>query len=353
MNLTITKQCEYCHQDFSTSNSRKKYCNKTCRNYASEVRTGKREAIPLPSLPSNSKPLSVEEKEQLLELLKAANEEIKVLENQIKQGDEANEGESFYWRGRDELRIKLFRLQEKRYDYYQRLTKGDGLLQGEEILKTIQYQPTYPLRELNDQMIIMLGYPKLPFVATVVGDEGSGKSILSVGICRTLIRLLQCKALYVVDMENEGDVLKYFGAKSVDYEYLSIKKADSIQDIEGALAMDHFEFLFIDSTSSFHFNAANIKKLRYSYPKLSIFCISRVAERSIKSIATVCMDTYVQLHPHPGITEMGMVDISGKAVPPLKHEIYDDEREMEITTYDEPQYQTYNKSEYSGFGNFC
>lgn len=352
MNLSITKQCEYCHQEFTTTNNRKKYCNKTCRNYASEVRMGRREGIPAPD--HGHRPLSESEKEQLLEQLEPLNEEVKALEERYKKEEEEKcMPLEIYWDGQDELLIQILRAQEKRYDHYRKLIAKNSSLKGEQILKTIHYQPTYPFRDLNNSLLYLIGRPKLPFVANIVGEEGTGKTILAVALCVELLRMLDTKILYIADTENEADVLRYLQRSSVPLDSLAFCKAETIQDLEKALAEDIYEFVFIDAVTSLRFNAANIKKLRPAYPKLSLFCISRSEEQSLKKIASIHIDTYLKHSPFPDVWVMALADITGKAVPFMEDVEYDEERDVEITIQSIPQVQVFNKSKNMGFQIIC
>ena len=82
-----------------------------------------------------------------------------------------------------------------------------------------------------------MGIPIQPFFALIVGEEESGKSILSTLLCVELLKWFKSKILFVVDHQNQRSVLEYLALKEVSDDLLSIKFADHLGDIEKALSV--------------------------------------------------------------------------------------------------------------------
>ena len=114
---------------------------------------------------------------------------------------------------------------------------------------------------MDHRLFNAMGTPVQPFIALITGEKGSGKSILATLICGELIKWFKSKILFVVDNQNQGAVLEYFAKGKVSTDLLSIKFADTLSDIEKALANDKYEFMSILGFPEIPYAVLNQEKL--------------------------------------------------------------------------------------------
>lgn len=285
---SIIRRCEYCHKSIEHRKASAKTCGNTCRQYASEVRQGKRDPVPFP------------ESDQEINETKIPQEELErqlsILENKFIESDKALKelreswGEGFSDE-LDELILNRFRALEARNDYLKKYFFKSDEISGDNIHLYNNTLTRYPFNKLNHVLFEKLGNPVQPFLSVIVGPKDTGKSILSVLISNSLTSRLSSKVLHIVDFENKDKVLEYYSSEKSTTNLLLVKVVESVNDIEKALRKDDFEFVIIDSITGLKLNYNHIRQIQKQHPKLSIFCTLKRELKQIVEVASITFKT--------------------------------------------------------------
>lgn len=347
-NQTEIRICQYCGNKYEVkTTSGQLNCSNTCKTYMSQTRTGKRK--PLSSIePSNGDKDTFENELQKfnVQINKKKNEEkeLKNKTNEIKYSDflyvkkEIKEDEKELsdilstWavpqnatpeeiqedledkiRGEKRIialrdiiaksdrlkgallklekelktcQLSLFKKIQERNKFYNLNTKNSQGVSGLELERFLEYQTKYPFKQMIGYAFLEdLGTPEQPFVMSIQGERGSGKTILVTSFIRVLLETLEVKCLYAADTRQIKDVANYFKLRNVNSPLLTVFKFDSHNDISQALKKDDYEFLVIDEGRSLNINYQKIQSLQKQYPFLSIIITGDRIPENIKSVS--------------------------------------------------------------------
>ena len=274
---TIIRTCEYCHKSIDHRGPKAKTCSNTCKQYAMEVRQGKRE----PTIKTEIKTEPVEEtidKEELDNQLAKLEKELIDSDNKLRELKEKYEPsyepvQNSIWEN--------FRLREKRNDFLQKHFFKNGEVSGSDLLKYGDLTTKYPFEDLDHMLFSEMGRPPQPFLAAITGEKKTGKTILGVLISIQLAKYLKAKVLHILDFENRAKAIEYYGLQKINSDNLLTKEVEQYQEIENSLARNKVEFLVLDSIENLKINYKDLIRLRKAFPKLSIFFITEGRNKSI------------------------------------------------------------------------
>lgn len=274
---TIIRTCEYCHKSIDHRGPKAKTCNNTCKQYAMEVRQGKREPIPKPEI--KIEPVKeIIDKEELENQLAKLEKELIDSDNHLK--DLKENFEPTY----KPLQISIwenFRLREKKNDFLKKHFLKSGEISGSDLLKYGDLTTKYPFEDLDHILFSEMGRPPQPFLAAITGEKKTGKTILGVLISIQLAKYLKAKVLHILDFENRAKAIEYYGLQKTNSDNLLTKEVEQYQEIENSLARNKIEFLVLDSIENLKITYKDLIRLRKAYPELSIFFITEGKNKSI------------------------------------------------------------------------
>lgn len=289
MNST-NRTCEYCHKSIDHRGPKAKTCSNTCKQYAMEVRQGKREPIPKPEIKVEPIKTVVEpvDRKDLDEQLAKMNEAITKSNDQINEvkeliGLETEEG--------GKMLLAHFRLREAKNDFLDKYFYNDGEISGNDLLKYSPELIRYPFKYLEHPLFETMGNPSQPFLAVINGERNTGKTILSVLISNELMNYLDAKVLHIVDFENKNKAVDYYQRIKSNTKNLLFKYAKSYTEIVEALRKDNYEFLILDSIQELKLNYENLKSIKKEFPKLSIFCVIKGVNKLTLNASNISFET--------------------------------------------------------------
>jgi len=285
---TTNRKCEYCHKSIDHRGPKAKTCNNTCKQYAMEVRQGKRE--PVPELEVETKPeVEAIDRTELEKQLAEMDKVIAESENELMHFEEEAVGLDYQLESK--LLMKNFRLRESKNDFTIKHFHSSGEITGSELLKYSTEVIRYPFEKLENPLFSSMGNPIQPFVATINGDKNTGKTVLGVLISNELTNYLGSKVLHVLDFENRDRAAAYYGLTKSSSENLLFKYAKSYNEIVDTLGKDNYEFLILDSIQGLKLSYENLKSIKRDFPKLSIFCVIKGANKSIVDASSISFET--------------------------------------------------------------
>ena len=284
---TIIRTCEYCHKSIDHRGPKAKTCSNTCKQYAMEVRQGKREPVPKPETEQPEEKIDqIELENQLADLEKTLTKSDNKLSNLKEQHHlEYPSVQKYIWEN--------FRIREKRNDFLFKHFLTNGEVTGNDLQKYGNTLNKYPFEDLNQRLFAKMGRPTQPFLAAITGKKDSGKTILGIIISITLATYLKSKVLHVLDFENKNKATEYYQLTKTNPDNLLIKHAETYTDIKNTLAKDTFEFLVLDSISGLKLKYENLRSIKKEYPKLSIFFVTRWPQSSIMNFTSIEFKTEI------------------------------------------------------------
>lgn len=343
---TQIKICPYCDKEFEVSiNSTQKHCTTTCKNYASRERRGHRPPrVKVKSTGSEQEKLDFEQKlstyqNEIRNLYRYAidiknklnsmevksnskeKERLEELEEMISEWNILTKGESPEERAESEVNkakilqeinklksfidkvqhhreeffdledkfnnslLPIFKKTQERNQFYFTNRNGAKELKDLDLDRFTAFQTKYPFKSKYSrfEFLSALGNPPQPFVLSVEGEKGSGKSILAVGTTSTLVKYFQSECLFVSTPKELVKSLKYVKELEIDRSLLTVVSSDSVNDITEALKNKQYEFLIIDGATSFSMSSQMIKSIHSKHPFLSIILTGENIPQGIKN----------------------------------------------------------------------
>jgi len=312
---TTNRQCEYCHKNIDHRGPKAKTCGNTCKQYAMEVRQGKREPV--------SEPIEVIEpviaevdrgalEKQLAELEKAVIESNKNLMH-LEEMYGFNDDEC------DKFIMENFRLREAKNDFLNKHFLNTGGMTGSDLLKYSTEIIRYPFEKIGHHFLENFGNPPQPFIATINGDANTGKTILGVLTSINLANHLGSEVLHVLDFKNKNQAIDYYRRTKSMPKSILVKFDISYNHIIDALGKSKYEFLILDSIEGLKLSYDRIKSIQRTYPKVSIFCIMNGRNKTILDASNIKFKT--QIDQEDSESKSAFATVTGEGVTEEKNKV--------------------------------
>ena len=311
---TIDKNCEHCHKPFRAHRITAKYCSSTCKTYASQERTGRKEPARIAGLESVAGPASQADREERKKQVEQALDRIahkkeglaaSITDNekqayalsqeihnpdlppeqveQLRRQKDSIEGKTeALKRQYDLLLFEEIKVQRERYDLLLSDSWSRGELKGKDIALFAKYRVRYPFQKTYGNInLAALGNPAQPFIcyfcegSNAVDDNLYYLVDVLAGVAAELLEYLNPKILFVIDRQMmnrhfEEAILKH----NLTSDLITLKFAENRAEIEAALEKEYFEFVFFPDLSVFNLDYDFLISLLKKHPRTSIFCAS-------------------------------------------------------------------------------
>jgi len=311
---TIDKNCEYCGKPFQANRSTAKYCGSTCKTYASQERTGRRDPAQVSGLETPTSPTAIKNREaQILKVQNALDQmakrkdavsatigekgqQVKKLYQEKRSGDhsppelEQIDGQIQSIKAEikklelqfDRLLFAEMRLKRERFDLFLPNAIQREQFKGKDLRMFAEYRVKYPFNDLKtDTNLHAFGNAPQPFICYMCEGNTTGEQdslylveVLA-GIAAELLKFIQTEILFIIDRQMmnrhfEEAILK----NNLDTEQVTLKFAGTRAEIETVLQKEHFEFVFFPDLSVFNLDYDFLMGLLKNHPRTSIFCAS-------------------------------------------------------------------------------
>jgi hypothetical protein len=252
--------CAHCGKAFESKRKNVKYCSATCKVYASQTRTGRKEAIETPSV----KGINVD---ALLVQYKKFETECIDLQEKIK-------GNTYKERVR--LERKLFSVKREMFHLFNELFQNG--YSGEVVKDYKNVIPVYPFWYEDLFPVNMLGEPIYPFVAYICHGNKRGNTNLLLRFAQTLVTEFDFKVVFFTESlkkMNNGfiDECDYSYFVNLDLAKITVKIIKNRVDIESFLIQNDkkFDFICMDC-ENINIDADFLESLQQKHLYLSIIC---------------------------------------------------------------------------------
>ncbi len=284
---TTNRTCAYCHKSIDHRGPKAKTCSNTCKQYAMQVRQGKREPIAKPEVKAEPVEQTIDRKDLKDQLAKLE----KGLINSDNKLRDLKEKYELFYKPVQTCIWENFRLREKRNNFLKKYLFNSGEISGSDFSKYGDLITKYPFEDLDHILFSELGKPTQPFLAAITGEKKTGKTILGVLISIHIASYLRSKVLHILDFENKSRAMEYYDLMKINSGNLLIKEVENYQEIENSLAKNNVEFLVLDSIENLKVTYRDLIRLRKSHPKISIFLITEGKNKSVIDSSTIQFKT--------------------------------------------------------------
>jgi hypothetical protein len=282
MQSIIELSCVYCGKSFEANRKTARYCSDTCKTYASQEKTGRREkkgetvsgiAVDIESLKSELADLEVERID---------------LESQIKEKCRIEHGYYNLFDKNGELgilplRMQLFNTLRNIHSIYSELIDSGSRFN---LTGYSQNIPLYPFDFHDIYPLNALYRATYPFIGYVCRGDKKGNTNLLLRFAGVLTLRFEFKVLYVVESlkkfnagfpaNNDDDCFAF----TIADEHFKVKTIKDRMDIEKTVKESPFDFLLLDA-ENINIDYDFLHSLQVIAPNMSIICTT------IKPVLTI------------------------------------------------------------------